>query len=63
MDPFCFLCFLFLCCLVRSLRPYGHLLGGSLALCSLVCDVLLCFGQFPIWCPAGREPGSLLSCV
>ena len=33
------------------IEAFGHLLGKSLPLGYLVCDVLLCFCHLPIWCP------------
>ena len=45
MDPFCYLCFMFvfnlLCCLVCFLQACDHLLGKGWPLDSLVCDVFL----------------------
>ena len=46
MDHFCYLCFMsgMLSCLFLAA---DHLLGKG----SFVCDVLLCFWYFPVWCP------------
>ena len=38
------------CFLVCSLQPCCHLLGKGQPLGSLVCDALVCFCYFPVWC-------------
>ena len=48
------------CCSVCSLQPCGHLLRKGQPLCSLVCDVFLCFCHFPMWCPGS---GVVLGCI
>ena len=50
----------FYCFLVCFLRPCGHLLGKGSPLGSLVCGVLLCFCNFPIWC---LRAGVVLDCI
>ena len=59
MDPFCYLCFVSYC-LFCSLQPCDHVLGKGRPLGSLVCDVLLCFCHFPIWCPGS---GVVFDCM
>ena len=51
----CLLCF-FVC----WLKPCGHMLGKGSFLGSLVCDILLCFCYFPMWCPGS---GVVLDCI
>ena len=48
------------CFLVCSLQPCGHLLGKGWPRGSLICDVLLCFCHFPMWCPGS---GVVLDCI
>ena len=48
------------CFLVFSLQPYGHLLRKGWPLGLLVCEVLLCFCHFPMWCPGS---GAVLDCI
>ena len=56
------LCFMliFIYFLVCSLHPCDHLLGKGWPLDSLVCDVVLCFCHFPIWCLGS---GMTLDCI
>ena len=42
------------------MQPCGHLLGKGWSFGSLVCDVFLCYCNFPIWCP---ESGVVFDCV
>ena len=48
------------CFPVCSLQPRGHLLVKSWPLSALVCDVLLCYCLFPVWCPGS---GVALDCI
>ena len=51
MDHFCYLCFLFVklsCLFIAALASPA---GKGWPLGSLVCDVFLCFGHFPLWSP------------
>ena len=60
MDPFCYLCFLFVmlsCLFIVALRSPARK-GWSHG--SLVCDVFLCFCHFPMWCPGS---GMVLDCI
>ena len=60
MDPFCYLCFMFimLSCLFNAAlwSPAGK--GQPLG--ALVCDVFLRFCHFPMWCPGS---GVVLDCI
>ena len=59
MDHFCYLCFVFVlfsCLFIVALwSPAGKLAHGS-----FVCDVILCFCYFLMWCPGS---GLLLDCI
>ena len=60
MDHLCFYVSCLSNFLVCLLQPCGHLLGKGLPLGSLVCDVLVCFCHFPMWCPGS---GVVLDCI
>ena len=54
MDPFCYLCIIFLAlvfCFVCSLQLCDHWLGKDWPLGSLVCCVFCAFVTFPIGVP------------
>ena len=61
MDLFCYLCFVSVmlsCLFIAAL--WSPAAGKCWPLGSLVCNVLLCFCHFLIWCPG---PGGLLDCI
>ena len=60
VDPFCYLCFVFVM-LSCSLKPCGHLLGEGWHLCSPLCNVFcVCFCRLHMWCPVS---GGVLDCI
>ena len=50
----------FSCCLVCSSQPCGHMLEKGWPLGLLVWEVILCFCQFPMWCPGSSV---VLDCI
>ena len=62
MDPFCYLCFVFVFVILPWLFPAAcdHMLEKGCPLGSHVYDVSLCFCQLPIWCPGS---GVVLYCI
>ena len=57
MDPLCYLCFRFVFIMRSCLFLAALCLPDPL---SLVCDNLLCFCHFPIWCLGS---GVVLDCI
>ena len=51
---------LYLYILFKITQPCGRLLGKGQPLCSLVCDVFLCFCHIPMCCPGS---GVALDCI
>ena len=47
-------------CDVCLLQPCCHLLGEPGPLATFLCDVFICFSQFPICCPGS---GVVLDCI
>ena len=64
MEPFCYLCFMFVmlsCLFIAALwSPAGKGLGKGWPLGSLVCDFFLCCCHSPMWCPGS---GLVLDCI
>ena len=59
---FCRLCFVFVFVILPCLfmQPCGHLMGKNWSNGPLVCNVILVFCHFPIWCPGS---GVVLDCI
>ena len=62
MDPFCYLCFVFVLsyCVVCFMQPCGHLLEKGRSFGFLARDVFLSLCHFSIWCPGS---GVVFDCI